>query len=366
MALIRLKAPQIYSSTLKNAQGEPLPVPLTKAEAYHAQYMQRKVNERFDNVIGYEVQITTLTQVVKKVSEAKYYEIAPADYCPIKMGQGTFMSNLTTFRSFDITSPFEDGIINTGTPNARQAQSNTAIDAVNIKINNWNKGHGWTIFDLEEASRSGNWDLIAALEESRKRNWDLGIQRVVFLGANGLNGTGGSCLGILNQPGITFNTTLLTQKLSTLTPTQLSQFLANVLQAYRANCNYTAYPTHLVIPESDYNGLGVQSSPTFPMKSILQVITETLQVMTQNPNFKIRPLIYCDVANGQGVLPSQAATCMYALYNYDEKSLRADIPLQYTNTLANSLDNFMFQNTGYGQFTGAMAIRPAELLYFGF
>jgi hypothetical protein len=57
---------------------------------------------------------------------------------------------------------------------------------------------------------------------------------------------------------------------------------------------------------------------------------------------------------------------MYVLLNYDEEALRMDIPLDYTNTLANSLDNFSFQNAGYGQFTGVLAYRPLELLYFGF
>jgi hypothetical protein len=43
-----------------------------------------------------------------------------------------------------------------------------------------------------------------------------------------------------------------------------------------------------------------------------------------------------------------------------------DIPVDYTNTLANSLDNFNFQNVGYGQFTGVQTYRPLELLYFSY
>ena len=41
-----------------------------------------------------------------------------------------------------------------------------------------------------------------------------------------------------------------------------------------------------------------------------------------------------------------------------------DIPLDYTNTLANSIDNFAFQNAGYGQLTGCLSYRPLEMLYF--
>jgi hypothetical protein len=57
---------------------------------------------------------------------------------------------------------------------------------------------------------------------------------------------------------------------------------------------------------------------------------------------------------------------MYTLLNYDEEALRMDIPVDYTNTLANSLDNFNFQNVAYGQFTGVVAYRPLEIFQFGF
>lgn len=361
-----MKQPTIYSGVYKNAAGEPLPITLTAQEKYHAAWSQKMVNERFGNALGYEVNITTLTTVVKKVSEQKLYEIAPADFVPIRVGEGTWTSNLTTFRSFDVADIFESGIINTGQDNARLSVTDAGVDALNIKVNNWAKNNGWSIFDLQEAAKSGNWDLVAAKEKSRKRNWDLGIQRVAFLGARGQNGTGGSCLGLLNQAGITFDTTLITAALNTLSPANLSTFQQLAIARYRSNCNYTAYPTHFVIPESDYNGLVAQASPTFPMKSILQLLEEGFQVITRNKNFKILPLAYAQASLAGGALPASAATQMYAFLNYDEESLRMDIPLQYTNSLANSLDGFMFQTAGFGQFTGVLAYRPAELYYAGF
>lgn len=369
------RQPTIYSDIYKNSRGEPLPVTLTDEERYEALRMQRIINERFGrtrfgNAIGAEVSITTLTTIVKKVSEQKLYEIAPAEYLPVRVGEGTWSSNLTTYRSFDIADEFESGIINTGGSNTRMSVADAAVDALNIKVNNWAKNTGWSIFDLEQAAKSGNWDLVAAKEKSRKRSWDLGIQRVAFLGARGQNsGTTASCLGLLNQAGVTFNTTLVTSGtgiLSKMTYTALATFQQAAIGLYRTNCNYTAYPTALVIPESDYNGLAAQSSPQFPVKSTLQLLEEGFQVITRNKNFKILPLAYCDIANAGGSLPSQAGTYMYAFLNYDEESLRMDIPLDYTNTLANSLDNFMFQNAGYGQFTGVLAYRPAELFYFGY
>jgi len=366
MGLRRIKQPVIYSDVFKNSRGEPVPITLTPKEKYHAAWTQKMVNERFGNALGYEVPITTLTQIVKKVSEQKLYEIAPADYVPIKVGEGTWSSNLTTYRSFDIADEFESGIINTGASNARQSVGDAGVDALNIKVNNWVKGTGWSIFDLEQAAKSGNWDLVAAKEKTRKRNWDLGIQRVAFLGARGQNGSGGSCLGLLNQATGQFDTTLITTALSAMTYTQLATFQQNAIQKYRVNCNYTAFPTHFVIPESDYNGLAVQSSPQFPVKSVLALLEEGFQIITRNKNFKILPLTYAMYANAGGVLNANVTTGQYTFLNYDEESIRMDIPLQYTNTLANSLDNFMFQNSGYGQFTGVLAYRPAELYYAGY
>ena len=80
-------------------------------------------------------------------------------------------------------------------------------------------------------------------------------------------------------------------------------------------------------------------------------------MLTMNKSFKILPLAY---ANKE----IQGAKNIYTLLNYDEDSVRMDIPVQYNNTLANSVDNFRFQNVGYGQFTGVKAYRPAEMLYF--
>lgn len=358
MSLRRLKQPIILNSAGK-------PITLTRAEKYHAEYMQRKVNARFANSLGYEVNITTLTTIVKKITEQKFFEIPPADYLPIRVGEGTWSSNLTTYRSFDVADEFETGVINTGGQNSRLATADAGVDALNIKVFNWAKSIGWSIFDLELAAKSGNWDLVSAKEKARKRNWDLGIQRIAFLGARGSNGSGGSCLGLLNQSGITTNTTTITQPISSMSPSDLKQFCAQVVEQYRNNNQRTAWPTHFIIPESDYNGLASQASADFPIKSTLQLLEEMFQVICRNKSFKILPLAYGDGPYHSDV-SAIANQQVYVLLNYDEESLRMDLPLDYTNTLANSLDNFSFQNAGYGQFTGVLAYRPLEMMYFTF
>lgn len=332
-----------------NSKGEP--VLLNKREGYLANMLQRQVN-----ALGYEVNITTLTTIMKKITEQKFFEVAPADYLPIRVGEGAWSTNLTTYRSFNLSDSFATGVLNLGSNNARLAVGDAGVDSLNILVKNWGKSIGWTIFDLEQAAKSGNWDLVTAKERARKKNWDLGIQKVAFLGLDGDT----SALGLLNQAGVTNDTTTLTASITSLAavPANLSAFIASVLNVYRANNNRTAWPTHFIIPESDYLGLATPSSPTFPLKSILQLMEETFQVMTGNKGFKILPLAYGDPAyNTLGVH-------RYVLLNYDEESVRMDIPVDYTNTLANSIDNFSFQNVGYGQFTGVLAYRPLEMYYF--
>ena len=101
-------------STILNAAGKP--ITLTEKEQRIANQ-----NQRIVNALGYEVNITTLTTIVKKVTEQKFFEIAPADYMPIRVGEGAWSSNLVTYRSYQLSDDFSTGVINTGGNSARLA-----------------------------------------------------------------------------------------------------------------------------------------------------------------------------------------------------------------------------------------------------
>ncbi len=247
-------------------------------------------------------------------------------------------------------------MINTGSHNGRLASADAGVDSISVPVKNWAKSISYNIFDIELASKSGNWDLISSKEESRKKNWDLGIQKIAFLGLSGDS----SCLGIYNQVGVTVDTTTLPQPISSLSTVDLKAFCATILNVYRSNCARTAWPTHFVIPESDYLGLAAPASAEFPIKSVMEQLLETFKVMTNNPGFEILPSAYGDSAySGQSYQ-------QYVLLNYDEKSVRMDLPVDYTATIASSMDSFNFQNTAYGQFTGVQAYRPLEMYYLRF
>jgi len=330
-----------------NSKGEL--IVLNQREQLLADVIQKQVN-----ALGYEIDITSLTTISKKISEQKFFEIAPADYFPVRVGEGAWSSNIVTYRSFQLADDFSTGVINTGNNNSRLAAADAGVDSLSLKVNNWAKTSTWTLFDIQQAAKSGNWDIVTAKEKARKRNWDLGIQKVAFLGLDS------GSLGLLNQTAATNNTSVITKSIKSMSTSELKTLLENLIEAYRVNVNRTAWPTHFIIPESDYNGLASQASPDFPIKSTLQLVEEALQLITRNKGFKVLPLAYADQAyNTLGVQ-------RYVLLNSDEESLKMEIPVDYTNTLANSIDNFSFQNVGYGQFSGVILLRPLETMYFSY
>lgn len=330
-----------------NSKGEE--VVLNSQEQKVASHWQTVVNS-----LGFEVDITTLTTIIKRVTEQKFFQIAPADYLPVRVGEGAWSSNLVTYRSFNLADDFSTGVLNLGGNSTKLASADAGVDAITVKVVNWAKEIGWSLFELQQAAKAGNWDLVTSKEKSRKRNWDLGLQRVAFLGLDGSS----DCQGLLNMSGITTDAgTIIVEDLKAMSTSELSTFSQVVVEKYRDTCARTAYPTHFIIPEGDYNGLASQASADFPIKTKLELLSDMFKVITMQKDFKILPLAYADVAY------SGLAKARYTLLNYDEESLRMDIPVDYTNTLANSINNFSFQNVGYGQFTGVKAYRPLEVLY---
>jgi len=363
---------KIFYDTIKNEKGGPQEVILSPREARMAAYW-----DRVANALGFDVAITTLTTIAKKITEQKFYQVAPADFVPIRVGEGAWSDQIMTYRDYSLFNDFSKGIVQTGDQNSRLHSVSTGVDSVYVPVFNWATEIVYSIPQLEQAAKSGNWSLVEALHRAQKKDWDLGIQQVAFTGLAGANSAGlqSQALGLLNQNlssvyggQITVNTSFLTNSITSLaaTPSNLSAFIGGLLNIYRQNCQSTAWPTHFVIPQSDFLGLATPSSPSFPLKSILELMQETFQTMTGNPNFQILPAAYADAISASNPQGASSSNQIYTLYNYAEESIRMDIPVDFTNTLANTLNNYQFQSAAYGQLTGVGVYRPAELLYLQF
>jgi hypothetical protein len=316
-------------------------------------FFDPNTNELHKNSLGYSQLITTLTAVGKVVSQQKFYEIAPADFLPIVVGNGAFQRSILNWRTYVKGEGFETGVISNAGNQAQIPQVDAAYDSISQNIYNWAKSVVYNVFELEEAMRANTlFSLIEARELSRRKQWDLGIQKIAFLGY-------GADKGLLNIAAATTNTTTITKRIPAMSAAEFNTFVGAIYETYRSNTARTAKPSHFIIPEADFNGLVSWPDSTYPLRTKLELLTEAFKTITANPNFKILPCAYCDKANSP-----DATNNYYVLLNYDQASLKMDLPVDYTMTQSGTFNGFTFENIAYGSFTGVVAQREKEIMYY--
>ncbi len=317
----------------------------------------RNANGDIDpSTLGYQIALDTLTYIRKRVVEQKFYQVAPAKYIPMLVGEGAFSQSILTNLQVSSSGDFEEGIINQGLANDRIASANAGVFSITVPVINWAKSIGYSLIEIQQALAAMNWDYISNLEKSRKTNYDLGIQLIAFLGSLSTP----NVYGLYTQPDVNINTSLIGSNISDMSPTDFFTFVGGVVEAYRVNCNRTAYPDTFVIPESDWNGLAEAVSPTYPNVMKIEWLQKAFdQICMQKVN--IMPSAYGEATQNasRGVNKQR-----YALYRKDEDTIRMDLPVYYTPTAPNTNNNFQFQNVAYAQFSGVRAYRPLEVLYF--
>ena len=312
---------------------------------------------------GYQRAITTLTYIKTLITEQIFYKVNIMDYAPIVVGEGSFAQAILTNLTFSASGNFFEGLINQGNNNDQLAKSNVGISSVTTPVNNWAKSIDYTIFEIEQALQANNWDMIKSKHDARKENWDLGIQSMFFLGmpSDPVNQP-----GLLNQSNVNVNTTLIQGLLNAMDFADYTTFIGDLLETYRLNNNRTAYPTHFIIPEDDYNGLAVPYTATttgFPVISKLGYLKAAFAELGM-AGIKIMPSAYAMPT--YNVDAANLDVHVYTLLNYDVRSVRMDIPVMITSTQPNTLNNFQFQDAAYGQFSPVVALKPLEMLYFTF
>lgn len=314
--------------------------------------------------LGFQITMDTLTFIKKQITEQKYYEVAPADYVPISVGEGAFHQSILTNLTVTASRDFESGIINVGSANEKLDSADAAITSKTVQVINWAKAVGYSIFEVEQALQSGNWDTIEQKHRARARNWQLGIQQIAFLGMTSNNA---NVPGLLTQSSANVNsdTTTLVRTISSMSADQFATFVQTVVAAYQANCNYTAFPTHFVIPQDDWLGLSAPVSAAYPFNSKLEYLKKAFAEIVPG-GVKLLPLAYSIPTYNASLLGGGSGLHRYCMYRFDPETLRMDIPVDYTVTQPNTLNNFQFQDAGYGQFTGVGVYRPLEVLYFDF
>jgi hypothetical protein len=322
-----------------------------RADAEMYQYANELMNHRqYQNATGYEVDITTLTGIIKSVTEQKFFEIAPSDFMPIQVGEFAFTTDILKYSAQLHGADFEAGDVDMATGQARLNSTDVSVQSNRFQKARWAWNVDYNIFDIKQANKTGVINLVTEKERARKKIWDLGIQKVAFLGKT----NNSDVKGLLNQTGVTSNTALITKYIKAMNATEFQTFLSGLMAAYRSNANFTAYPNMFEIPEVDFLGLCVAPDETYPVKTKLQRIKECL------PGVTVKPCAYGDKARNTAVINKNR----YVLYNNNRDSMTMYIDVPYTPTSVNTQDGFNFKNVAYGEYSGLNLFRPLEMLYF--
>lgn len=303
---------------------------------------------------GLEQTITTLTQIVAGVQRQRFYTVQGSltDYVPIEMGTGAYGKQIGQFAIAQVGDNFESGIVQVGNGINKDANLDITADFISIRNNFWRMKYEATKEILEMARVNAvNFSYVEEQETARLRTAQLGLQKVEFLGTNdGLN------FGLLNQPEVTINTSLLPTSIQNMTITQLTNFAKTAISTYFAHTNSTVFPNTWLMPTATYMSLGVPINPEFPIGTVREFLEKAFVQAGAPSDFRILHTVYNNTAGtgGRG---------RHVLYNRDPQTLTMYIPKQYTPYPFYPVNSLDMISDAEMQFTGVWVKRPNEVLY---
>ena len=306
------------------------------------------------NAYGLEKTITTLTQIIADVQRQKFYTVAEplTSYVPIEMGTGAYGKQLFQYAVAQVGDNFEAGIIQPGNGINKDANIDITVDGTSIRNNFWRMKYEATKEILESARvNAQTFSYIEEQERARLKTSQLGIQKILFKGTDdGLN------TGLLNNPDVTVNTSLLPANISAMSITQLTNFAKTAISTFFTNSNSTTFPNTWLMPTSDYMSLGVPINPEFPIGTIREFLERAFIDAGAPADFKILHTVYNNTASSTGA-------GRHVLYNRDSDVLTMYIPKPYTPYPLYPVGSLDMISDAEMQFTGVWVKRPAEMLY---
>lgn len=324
-------------------------------QAYNAMCQSFKARNALDiPSLGLSRAVTTLTQIMKDIIEAKYYTVPMplTEYVKIDAsGEGAYKEELFQYTEAGISASFRECIVNpysTGIHN--DATADVALDGIKQRNNFYRQSYSISHEEMESAARNLiPYNIIEGKEKTRSRNWQLGIQDTMFLGLDD-----GRTFGLLNQPDVTIDTSLFPVALQNMTPEQLNEWVGTVFNAYGEENNYNFQPNRLFLPSKMYFALGKMTNPNFPLKNLRQVIQDAFTEVKED--FKVVHAAYGHDMGTKGLGRA-------VLYNNDEDNLIMHTPVTYTPFPLFPQNSLDLLSQAIGQFTGAWLKRPTTMLY---
>lgn len=323
----------------------------------YAEQTFKAVNALFDYPTAGVVQtVDTITEIVDGIVEAKYYTVdgTLSDYINIDAsGRGAYAGEIFQFTGAYVGSPFKQCIINpasTGIHN--DATADIAVDGIRTPNNFYRQKYSISQEGLKMAAVNRvTFDLVEEKEKSRKKCWDLGLQDTLFEGLGD-----GKTFGLLNQPGVTVNTSLIPVAIQNMTTAQLKIFAGSALTAAFANSNYTIKPNRWLMPTDTFMALGVPYGDTFGMPTVIEVLENAFKQAGAPSDFRIVHSIYGDAAGtgGRG---------RHIFYNTEADNVIMLTPKPYTPHPLYAVGALDMISDAEAQFTGVWLKRTGSMLY---
>jgi len=314
------------------------------------------------NSLGVDQSITTLTSVLPQVIRQKRHTTPKPleSYVKFAVGQGNpFTATLFNWKVGIAAGAFENGLIEMASHDSNKAGDDIWVEPISRYVTTWKKDVTYNIINTGTfAAGSQLLEYTTENLKARKELYDKGIQDMTFWG---LSSNVTKFPGLLNQSGVSINTTLITKYLKDMTTAEFNNVLGEFIQKYRENCNYTAYPDKFLIPEIDFNGLAKQYSEVNGARvNRLQMLEEALS-STAMRKVEVLPSVYAMATNNAAI--SGLNKDRYVLYNSDEDSVIVNVPIYFTVTMPGTCNNFDYTSAAYSRFTGVNTLRPLEMLY---
>ena len=315
----------------------------------------QRVNNSGADVTGLEATITTLTDIIGGVVETKYYELNGqklSDFCKIEVGRGAYATELMQYASTFVGNNGKQGIVNpTANGISKDANSSIQIGSIKMPNNFWRWDYTVTNELVNMAQKNAEtFSIIEENEKARKKIWDLMLQDAWF---NGLGD--GRSYGLLNQPNVTVNTTLMTAELGDMTDAQFQTFLAKVAGEYNKVSNYAISFNRMLIPSEQYFAL-TQPYGTFGLNR-LQVLEDAMKRIV-GADFKIVHAKYCTGAAAQGGNKGR-----YVFYNDDADNVCAYLPVPYTPMPLFPQGSLDLISQAHGQFVCPYLKKNTSMVY---
>lgn len=317
--------------------------------------LKRLNNAVSADTLGFEQLITTQTEIVAGVIETKYYTLLGqtlSDFVSFDVGRGAYSTNIFQYTAAYVGAPFESGLVQPSSGLGINAKSNIQIDGISVKNHFWRMDYevSHEIIEMGKINTQA-FSIIEENEKARKKVYDLGMQDVVFKGIDG-------SYGLLNQPNVTINTSLMPKAFASMSTAEMQAFATGALAAYLTNNDSTAMPNRLLMSTSDYVSLQTPFSASYPTELTKIDVIEQAFRKAGCADFKIVHSTYNDKADSSG------SKERVVLYNKDPDSLKVYIPKQYTPHALYPMNGIDFVSVAEAQFSGVVALRPKEMLYF--